>query len=130
MPYSDTEKRKNSLSFNDYFFGSLYKKPTIFVLVVVPPNMIIPYFSDIRAKILEKLDEAKHEILVAVYWFTNHELFNKLCEKVKDGKKVKLIIHNDYINNRSTVLDFQHFIKLEGELYFPLLTNQCTINFV
>lgn len=85
--------------------------------------MVVPYFTDIRQAIIKSLDETTEEILVAVYWFTNHELFNKLCEKVKEGIKVELIVHNDFINNRDAGLNFQNFIDLGGQLYFSNTNN-------
>jgi len=53
------------------------------------------------------MDSAKKTIRVAVYWFTNLELLDSIMFKLKKGVKVTLIIHNDYINNRETGLDFQ-----------------------
>ncbi|MCZ2129328.1 MAG: phospholipase D-like domain-containing protein [Bacteroidia bacterium] len=82
---------------------------------------------------LQTIDEAEDEILVAVYWFTNHKLFDKLCDKVKAGKKVWLIIHNDYINNREAGLDFQSFIDLGGQFFFsdaenPMHNKFCVVD--
>lgn len=85
--------------------------------------MVTPYFANIRQAILGALEEATEEILVAVYWFTNQELFNALCTKAKEGKRVSLIVHNDYINNREAGLDFQSFIDDGGELYFSTASN-------
>lgn len=75
------------------------------------------YFSDIRAKLLQELNEAKKAIFVAVAWFTNDDLFGMLCMKLKQGIKVELIIINDYINNWELGLPFQTFIDLGGKLY-------------
>jgi len=80
--------------------------------------MVTPYFTNIRQQILESLDTANEEISIAMYWFTNHQLLDKLCEKVTEGKKVELIIHNDFINNRNTGLNFQRFIDIGGQFYF------------
>ena len=85
--------------------------------------MVTPFFKDIRQAILQTLDEAIEEIFVAMYWFTNHQLFNKLCDKLREGKNVSLIIHNDYINNREAGLDFQSFIDLGGQFYFSTADN-------
>jgi len=85
--------------------------------------MVIPYFTGIRKIVLESLGNATEEIVVAIYWFTNHELFDKLCEKVREGIKVALIVHNDYINNRETGLDFQSFIDLGGQFFFSTSDN-------
>jgi hypothetical protein len=95
--------------------------------------MVIPFFKDIRKEIIKTLDEAESDIFVAVYWFTNHELFDKLCEKVREGKKVELIVHNDFINNREAGLNFQNFIDLGGQFYFsdsdnPMHNKFCVID--
>ncbi|ARN77392.1 hypothetical protein BST97_05010 [Nonlabens spongiae] len=95
--------------------------------------MINPFFHNIRAQILSELNQAEKEIVVAIYWFTNHELFDKLCEKKENGIKVSLIVHNDFINNRENGLNFQKFIDLGGELYFsdsdnPMHNKFCVID--
>lgn len=95
--------------------------------------MVVPHFSNIRQQIIKTLDEATDEILVAVYWFTNQQLFTILCDKLRDGKKVSLIIHNDYINNRDAGLNFQSFIDLGGQFYFsdaenPMHNKFCVVD--
>lgn len=75
------------------------------------------YFSGIRQKLLQELNEAKKTIFVAVAWFTNDDLFDMLCMKLKQGVKVELIIINDYINNWEFGLPFQTFVDLGGKLY-------------
>ncbi|WP_460554569.1 phospholipase D-like domain-containing protein [Hymenobacter daeguensis] len=95
--------------------------------------MVTPHFTGIRKAILEALDKATEEILVAVYWFTNAQLFSVLCNKVREGKKVSIIVHNDFINNREAGLDFQSFIDLGGRFYFstseyPMHNKFCVID--
>lgn len=95
--------------------------------------MVKAYFEKIRDEILAEIDLAVNEIVVAVYWFTNHELFEKLISKVENGIKVQLIIHNDYINNRETGLPFQKFIDKGGKFYFsdnfnPMHNKFCVID--
>ncbi len=85
--------------------------------------MITPYFENIRKEILQIIDVANEEILVAVYWFTHPLLFNRLLEKLEEGKRVSLIIHNDYYNNRKSGLDFNYFIKRGGNFYFSKIEN-------
>lgn len=96
-------------------------------------TMIQTYFSNIRQQILNCLEEANEEILVAIYWFTNIDLFNKLCDKLSIGIKVELIIYNDYTNNRNGGLEFQKFIDLGGKFYFsecdkPMHNKFCVID--
>lgn len=81
------------------------------------------YFKNIRKEILNELNLSTENIQVAVAWFTNHELFDKLCEKVSNGVKVELIIIDDEINNRIGGLNFQQFIKLGGTLIYGNIEN-------
>ncbi len=95
--------------------------------------MVKAHFDNIRHSILDELDKASEKIVVAVYWFTNQTLFQKLMTKVSDGLRVELIIHNDYINNRETGLNFQNFIDSGGEFYFsdtynPMHNKFCVID--
>ncbi len=45
------------------------------------------YFDDIRQQILKELAKSQSSINVAVAWFTNHNLFDMLCNKIKEGEK-------------------------------------------
>lgn len=95
--------------------------------------MVKAHFENIRKEILNEIEAATESIIVAVYWFTNEELFLKLLSKVENGVKVELIIHNDYINNRDTGLDFQKFIDIGGHFYFsstynPMHNKFCVID--
>lgn len=95
--------------------------------------MVKAHFDDIRQTILDELDKATEKIVVAVYWFTNQTLFQKLMTKVSEGLKVELIIHNDYINNREAGLNFQNFIDNGGHFYFsdtynPMHNKFCVID--
>jgi len=95
--------------------------------------MIKSYFHSIRKHIIKEVEKAEKEILVAVYWFTNQELFDLLIEKLNAGIKVKLIIHNDFINNRESGLPFQEFIDNGGKFYFsdgnnPMHNKFCIID--
>lgn len=80
------------------------------------------HFENIRQVVLDNLKESKEEILIAMAWFTNHEIFELLLEKVKDFP-VQIIVINDDINNRVDGLDFQEFIDNGGKFYFGLQEN-------
>ena len=95
--------------------------------------MIHSYFKNIRTELLEKIRNADNSIIIAVYWFTNWELFNALLEKLREGVSVELIIHNDFINNRESGLQFQEFIDNGGKFYFsdgnnPMHNKFCIID--
>lgn len=95
--------------------------------------MIKTYFHSIRKQIRKEISKSENEILIAVYWFTNQELFDILIEKLKEGVKIELIIHNDFINNRESGLPFQQFIDNGGKFYFsdsnnPMHNKFCLID--
>jgi len=80
--------------------------------------MVQAHFQNIRNSIIKEIEKANKSLKVAVYWFTNHELFDLLYQKQLNGVQCDLIIHNDYINNRDTGLPFQKFIDAGGKFYF------------
>lgn len=95
--------------------------------------MIKTYFENIRVNILNRISEAEKEIIVAVYWFTNQELFDVLLKKLDDGVSVELIVHNDFINNRTNGLPFQELIDKGCKFYFsdtnnPMHNKFCVID--
>ncbi len=95
--------------------------------------MLKVHLKNIRAEILSELKSTQKSIWVAVYWFTNQELFNTLKLKRKQEVSVKLIIHNDYINIREAGLPFQELIDCGCEFYFsdddyPMHNKFCIID--
>lgn len=76
-------------------------------------------FSNIQFEIISAIKNAKSNLKIAVTWFTNHEIFNEILEKLENPKfKVELIVLNDRINNKKEGLNFQKFIELNGNFYF------------
>ncbi|GAB3740527.1 phospholipase D-like domain-containing protein [Spirosoma lituiforme] len=98
--------------------------PAVVQMNAVPTNAGVEvHFSGIRDVILAEISGAKTRIRVAVAWLTSHYLFDALCQRVKDGLEVELIILNDPINNWTEGLSFQEFIELgkvngNSRLYF------------
>jgi len=91
------------------------------------------YFSDIRKSIIGEIRNAKSSIKIAVCWFTNHDLFNALIEKLQQGLLIEVIILNDFINNREDGLNFQSFVDQKGNFYFgdndkPMHNKYCIID--
>lgn len=58
------------------------------------------YFNDIANKIITDLDEAKVSILVAIAWFTNQRIADKLVEKFEEGLDVKVVFYKDHTNSK------------------------------
>ena len=95
--------------------------------------MVEAHFKNIRNSIINEIEKAKKTVNIAVYWFTNHELFDIIYQKQLSGVKCQLIIHNDYINNRNTGLPFQKFIEAGGKFFFsdeenPMHNKFCIID--
>ncbi len=62
-----------------------------------------PHFEDIQNQILAILDGAQVSIWVAIAWFTNQVLFDKLLEKAAEGVSVHVAIFDDGINKKHGV---------------------------
>lgn len=74
-----------------------------------------PHFEDIQNQILAVLDNAQVSILVAIAWFTNQILFDKLLEKAAEGVSVHVAIFDDGINSKHGVDISQiHHSKIRG----------------
>lgn len=95
---------------------------------------ITAHFKDIRKTITEELTLATDEILIAVAWFTNRELFEILISKLIKGKvRISVLIINDTININPLGLDFQRFIDLGGHFYLahaetPMHNKYCIVD--
>lgn len=70
-----------------------------------PPVQNEAHFNDIQTQILAALDNARVSIRLAMAWFTNEVLFNKLVEKHNQGIDVQLLIYDDGVN-RNHGVDF------------------------
>lgn len=46
------------------------------------------YFSDIHRVIINHLEQAQSEVVVAVAWFTDQEIFEVLCNRASKHVKV------------------------------------------
>jgi hypothetical protein len=77
------------------------------------------HFENIREVILDNLKDAKKEIIIAMAWFTSHDIFELLLQKAEEIP-IHLIVINDDINNRLDGLDFQKLINKGGKFYFGL----------
>jgi len=76
-------------------------------------------FNNIESEIISSILKAEFSLKIAVTWFTNHDIFNAIIEKLKNPNfKVDLIVLNDRINNKREGVDFQKLIDLNGNFYF------------
>lgn len=73
-------------------------------------------FTGIQEAIEEELDTARQTVRVAVSWFTNYGLMQKLKELAGSGVHVEVVINNDAINNGGYCLDFNELIKAGVDL--------------
>lgn len=60
-------------------------------------------FEDIEKQIIVNLENARVSIVVAVAWFTNQTLADKLVQKKQEGLNVEVVIFDDGINNKYNV---------------------------
>lgn len=73
--------------------------------------MTTAYFSKIEEKILSNLANAKHNLQIAVAWFTNHKLAASVEQLYKSGVKVEIILSDDIINFNNTKINFYQLIE-------------------
>ena len=67
-----------------------------------PPNINIDIrFKEIQSNIIKHIEEAKFTIWIAVAWFTDKTIYEKLIAKKCQGLNIQLIICDDDINNNS-----------------------------
>jgi phosphatidylserine/phosphatidylglycerophosphate/cardiolipin synthase-like enzyme len=81
------------------------------------------HFENIQEEIVNKLQQAEKQILVAVAWLTNQRLFDILCIQADNYIDVQVLIINDEINLQSGI-DYEKLIKAGGKLYWQENTSQ------
>lgn len=73
-------------------------------------------FANIANRIISEIDTAEQSVYIAVAWFTNKLIFEKLVNKANNGCKIYIVISNDKINENSQI-DFEILEKLNGKVY-------------
>ena len=76
------------------------------------------YFRDIHNVILDYIQKAENEILIAVAWFTDLELFDALCKKAQQGLSIRLVLIDDEINRGVGKLNFVRLQNLKAQITF------------
>ena len=72
--------------------------------------------EEIQNDIIKELDNAQVSISLAMAWFTNKTLLEKLKEKQEQGIKVEIVIFDDGVNAKHGVnLEGFDFVKVRAE---------------
>ncbi len=61
------------------------------------------YTENIGDNIQHEISKAQESIFIAVAWFTNKQIFNRLLKKANEGCKIRLMITDDQINANSSI---------------------------
>lgn len=61
------------------------------------------YFENIEKQVINDLDKARVSIHVAMAWFTNQRIADKLIEKHNQGLDVKVVTFDDHTNSKCGV---------------------------
>ncbi|MCK2097755.1 phospholipase D-like domain-containing protein [Thauera aromatica] len=76
------------------------------------------HFSNIHKVIIDHLEQARSDIVAAIAWFTDRDIFEVLCKKARSGIKVSVALIGDEINQGPGGLNFQRLRNLGGQVTF------------
>ena len=76
------------------------------------------HFSNIHKVIIHHLEQGQTEIVAAIAWFTDRDIFEVLCKKARSGIKVTVALIGDEINKGPGGLNFQRLINFGGQVIF------------
>jgi hypothetical protein len=76
------------------------------------------HFSNIHKVIINHLEPAQSEIVAAIAWFTDRDIFEVLCKKARSGIKVSVALIGDEINQGPGGLNFQRLSNFGGQVIF------------
>lgn len=76
------------------------------------------HFSNIHKVIIGHLEQAESDIVAAIAWFTDRDIFEVLCKKAQSGIKVSVALIGDEINQAPGGLNFQRLRDLGGRVTF------------
>ncbi|OGA95160.1 MAG: hypothetical protein A3E79_16060 [Burkholderiales bacterium RIFCSPHIGHO2_12_FULL_61_11] len=76
------------------------------------------HFSNIHKVIIHHLEQAQTEIVAAIAWFTDRDIFEVLCKKARSGIKVSVALIGDEINQGPGGLNFQRLSNFGGQVIF------------
>ena len=76
------------------------------------------HFSNIHKVIINHLEQAQTEIVAAIAWFTDRDIFEVLCKKARSGIKVAVALIGDEINQGPGGLNFHRLRNFGGQVIF------------
>ncbi len=76
------------------------------------------HFSNIHKVIIHHLEQAQSEIVAAIAWFTDRDIFEVLCKKARSGIKVSVALIGDEINQGTEGLNFHRLSNFGGNVIF------------
>ncbi len=76
------------------------------------------HFSNIHKVIIGHLEQAQSEIVAAIAWFTDRDIFEVLCKKARSGIKVSVALIGDEINQGPGGLNFHKLGNFGGQVIF------------
>jgi hypothetical protein len=76
------------------------------------------HFSNIHKVIINHLEQAQSDIVAAIAWFTDRDIFEVLCKKARSGTKVSIALIGDEINQGPGGLNFQKLSNFGGKVIF------------
>lgn len=79
--------------------------------------MLNAHFQGFPDIICKHLSDARHNIRIAVCWFSHKDIFEVILARLRVGVQVELLLEYDSQNVREDGLDFQQFVRNGGHLY-------------
>ena len=76
------------------------------------------HFSNIHQVIIDHLEQAQSEIIAAIAWFRDRDIFEVLCKKSQAGIKVSIVLIGDEINQGPGKLNFNRLTNFGGQVIF------------
>ena len=76
------------------------------------------HFSNIHSVIIGHLGQAQTEVLAAIAWFTDRDIFEMLCRQARAGVNVTVALIGDEINQGPGGLNFHRLTNLGGQVIF------------
>ncbi|WP_431130122.1 phospholipase D-like domain-containing protein [Flagellimonas flava] len=86
------------------------------------------HFKNIRSEILRNLDKCESDLIIAVAWFTDKKIIQKVNALLSEGVKVEIIIYDDHINKKE-LFESLYYNKARIYLSKKLMHNKfCVID--